>query len=794
MDKKTLQILEYNKVLDRLASYASFNASVEKIRDLNPVSNLFRAKRSLAETTEARLLLEITPATTIGGARDIRKIAEAASRGMVLTSSELLDVKATLISVRTLNRQLEKESQTFPNLWEISQSFPGPLGLVDTISRTISERGEVLDSASSKLGNIRSEIRISHDRLLSRMQKLLTSARIAPFLQEAIITQRDGRYVLPVKAEAKGRVKSIVHDVSSSGATLFVEPLEVVDLNNQYRELQIAEKDEVRRILAELSDKIGEHVYELQAAVETLAELDLNFARAKYAEDLRANEPELIAFKKNKNKINPGLTLQLYQARHPLLDQDTVVPIDLALDPSTYVMVITGPNTGGKTITLKTVGLLSLMAQSGMHIPVQAGSKISFFKNIFADIGDEQSIEQSLSTFSGHITNIIKILNEADQNSLVIFDELGAGTDPQEGAALAQAMLTYLIESGISTLVATHYPELKSYAHATAGVVNASVEFDMKTLRPTYHLMVGLPGRSNALAIAQRLGLQKEIVDKARATIDPSELRAEDLLNEIHHQRDITRNAREAAEKARDEVNTLRSTLSQRLEKIEDERLEILNQTRQEAQNEIKSLQEEISKTRQQLARAKQPLETLEQIEEQAETLEDLVEEPVERQEVTEYFPITLNRAIRLGDKVLLHTLGIEGIVIALSEEDAEVQIGNLRIRVELYELDLVSGKVKEKIKETAAPVGAFTVESPGIELSLRGKTVDEALELLEAYLDRAYMAGLPYVRVVHGKGTGKLRDAVRRELKGHTQVSRFEQGGPTEGGDGVTIVHLQNN
>ncbi len=794
MDKKTLQTLEYDKVLARLASYASFNASLEKINNLVPSSNLFRAKRSLAETTEARQLLEINPATTIGGARDIRKIAEGASRGVVLTAGELLDVKATLISVRQLSRQLEKESQTYPNLWEISQSFPGPLGLVDNISRSISERGEILDTASTKLAKLRSEIRVTHDRLLSRMQKLLTSTKIAPFLQEAIITQRDGRYVLPIRADAKGRVKSVVHDVSSSGATIFAEPIEVVDLNNQYRELQIAEKDELHRILAELSDKIGEHVYELQAAVETLAELDLNFARAKYAEALRANEPELVAIKKRKNEINPGMTLRLYQARHPLLDQDTVVPIDLNLDPSTYVMVITGPNTGGKTVTLKTAGLLALMAQSGMHIPVQTGSKISHFKNIFADIGDEQSIEQSLSTFSGHITNIIKILDQADQNSLVIFDELGAGTDPQEGAALAQAMLTFLIESGIPTLVATHYPELKSYAHATAGVVNASVEFDMKTLSPTYHLMVGLPGRSNALAIAQRLGLQKEIVDKARSTIDPSELRAEDLLNEIHRQRDLTRSARDAAEKAKTESETMRVKLAERLENIEDERLEILKQSQATAQEEINKLQAEIEKTRQQLARARQPIEALEEIEEQVDALEEQIEEPVERQEVSEHLPQTIKGPIRLGNKVLLRSLGIEGIVIALSQEDAEIQIGNLRIRSDLYNLDLLSDVKKEKKKEVAAPIGDFKVDSPGIELSLRGKTVDESLELLDVYLDRAYMAGLPYVRIVHGKGTGKLRDAIRQELKNHPQSARFEPGGPTEGGDGVTIVHLHKN
>jgi DNA mismatch repair protein MutS2 len=791
MDEKTLKTLEYDRILERLSTYAAFAVSQEKALALRPVTDLRVARRLLAETGEARLLLETEPSTTIGGARDIRTQVEAASRGAVLLPVDLLDVKSTLISSRGLKRQLERSAATYPCLSEIALNFPGPTGLVDAITRTISDRGEILDSASPQLRKIRAELQVAHERLLTRMQRLLNNDKIAPYLQEALVTQREGRYVLPLRADAKGRVKSVVHDVSSSGATLFVEPLQVVDLNNAWREMQVAEREEERRILTELSNQIGEHADEIVAAVETLAELDLVFSKAKYAQALKATEPTLKAFSSAKKSLNPGMTMRLWQAKHPLLDPETVVPVDVDVDEDIYVLLITGPNTGGKTVTLKTVGLLACMAQSGLHIPVQADSEMSLFQAIYADIGDEQSIEQSLSTFSGHITNIVHILDRADQRSLVILDELGAGTDPGEGAALAQAILTFLIERGIPTLVATHYPELKAYAHATPGVVNASMEFDIETLRPTYHLTVGLPGRSNALAIAQRLGLKKDIVEAARARIDPADLKAEDLLDEIHRQRDLSRRAREAAEKAQKEVEGLRNELVERLEGIEDERLEVIAEAYKGAKEEMEALKEEIRNARKQLAQARQPLEVVQQVEEQVKGIEREIQAPLERQRVAEELPPTIQRAIRLGDRVRLRTLGKEGVVTSLGKEDAEIQIGNLRVRVDLYDLDLVGGKVEEKAAEPVRDTVDFRVRSPGMELSLRGMAVDEALEALGHYLDRAYVAGLPYVRIVHGKGTGKLRNAVRKELERNPQVERYEMGGPTEGGDGVTVAFL---
>ena len=800
MDVKSLSTLEYPKILDQLARYCAFAASAEKARALLPTADIEIARQRQAETREALTLLSTRPDLTIGGARDVRQAADLANHGGVLPPTDLLDIKSTLIAARTLSRLFENIGGSYPNLYTIAAQMPPPLGLIDAISRAISERGEILDSASDKLAGIRHDLRISHERLLGKLQRMLNDPRNAPFLQEPLITQRDGRYVLPLRAEFKGRIRSIVHDQSASGATLFVEPLGIVELNNQYRELQLAERDEERRILMELSQQVGRNSQALLQTVETIANLDLAFARAKYADDTRSTEPILHPIPHQPSSSanpHPGTVIRLYQARHPLLDPQTVVPIDVGLDPQTYALVITGPNTGGKTVTLKTVGLLALMAQSGLHIPAQSGSELSVFETIYADIGDEQSIEQSLSTFSGHITNIIHILERADRRSLVILDELGAGTDPQEGAALARALLSHLLSRGVTTLVTTHHPELKAYAHATPGVTNASVEFDLETLRPTYHLVIGLPGRSNALAIAQRLGMPEEIVNAARAELSPTDLRAEDLLDEIHRQRDLARQARAAAEKARREAEALEKELSERYERIEDERRELLEKARLEAEQQINELKEEIRQIRRTLARTRQPIESLESIEQQIQALEERVEEPVPRR-VPDTGGKPLRRAIRLGDKVHLRSLNAKGVVTSLGEEEAEVQVGMLRVRARLSDLRLSSEPEEAKIEKSPGKThAAITSEypvSPALELDLRGKHADDAGEALDRYLDAAYLAGLPWVRIIHGKGTGRLREMVRQALQSHPHVRSFEAGGDTEGGEGVTVVKLKPN
>jgi DNA mismatch repair protein MutS2 len=818
MDEKTLHTLEYFKVLNRLATYTAFAGSRDMALALRPTYDVFEARQRLADTSEAVRFLVTRPDFTIGGVRDVRAPVDLASHGGVLTAAELLDIKSTLVAARTIARTFERLKDQFPNLTSLVAQLPPPVGLVDAITRAISDRGDILDSASPKLGIIRRDIRIAHDRLMSKLQRMVGDPHTSTYLQDAIITQRDGRYVLPLRAEFKGRIKSIVHDQSSSGATLFVEPIAVVELNNQYRELQLAERDEERRILAELSDMVGSQAGEIQQIVEIVAALDLALACAKYAEDTASTEPALHSFKERRQQLHktrssernleslrthPGSLMRLFQARHPLLDPHTVVPIDVELDPQTYAMIITGPNTGGKTVTLKTVGLLALMAQSGLHIPVHSGSEISLFEDIYADIGDEQSIEQSLSTFSSHITNIIRILEQANRESLVILDELGAGTDPQEGAALARAILDHLLERGITTLVTTHHPELKTYAHSTPGVVNASVEFDLETLQPTFHLTVGLPGRSNALAIAQRLGLLRSIIESARSELNPEDIRAEDMLDEIHRQRDISRQARFEADKARKEAEALRAELALRLEKIEDERRQVLVDARHEAEQQLQELQDEIRRMRTALSRAAQPLETIQALEEQLEPLQEMIEQPVEHLLPQLPGPVE-QRALRVGDKVYLRTLKVQGVLTSLSGEEAEVQVGVLRVRARLGELDLAgaasalpahpSPAVSRKTGTKPASQGA-KVElpaSPGMELDLRGQRAEEALDSLDRYLDASYLAGLPFVRIIHGKGTGKLRQSVREALSQHPHVSSYESGGDKEGGDGVTIAKLR--
>ena len=821
MDTKTLTVLEYPKILARLADFCDFSGSADLARLLAPTPDFIEASDRLAGTSEARKLLA-TSDLSIGGAHDIREQVELARRGGVLDPKELLDVQSTLTSMRSLRRFFEKHSEASPHLAEIAIRLPAPAGLIEAISRCITDTAEVADSASPKLYDLRRQVRVTHDRLMSRLQRYLTDASTASKLQDTVITQRDGRYVIPLRAEFKGQVKAIIHDSSSTGATLFVEPLAVVELNNAFREAEIAERDEVRRVLAELSDQVGGLAGEIVPGVAALAELDLAFAKAKYADAIAANEPTL----KGWSKVNPAQihgaggrksdstgippsnvdapTVKLIHARHPLLEPASVVPTDIDPLPGTFAVVITGPNTGGKTVSLKTVGLLALMAQSGLHIPAQSGSELPCFTAIYADIGDEQSIEQSLSTFSGHITNIVHILKKADQRSLVILDELGAGTDPQEGAALARAILSNLLAQGITTFVATHYPELKTFAHTTPGVVNASLEFNVQTLRPTYKLTLGLPGRSNALAIAQRLGMPQEIIEAARSEINPDDLRADKLIGDIHRQRKIAFKESEKAERSRSEARRLERDLAERLEKIGEERQKVLEQARAEGELEIEVLKTQLKMLKDELKKAHQPLEVLEAIEEKIEVVEEQVQRPVKRKMQN----VRPTGVLKPGDKVILRTLGTEGIISSIDGEDAEVQAGSLRLRVRLDEL-------KRKAEETETSYGkegtskkahgrldnpsthnsltrsSLLVSSPGLELDLRGQRAEDALDMLDRYLEKAYMAGLPFVRIIHGKGTGKLRQEVRAALRVHPQVASFEEGGPKEGGEGVTVAKL---
>jgi DNA mismatch repair protein MutS2 len=825
MDPKTLTVLEYPKILARLAEFCDFSASAELARALQPTSEHEQAAARLAETTQARKLL-IAADLTIGGAHDVREQVDLAARGGVLDPKELLDIQSTLVSMRDLRRFFEKHAEDYPDLSALALRLPAPAGLIESIGRCIGDEGEVLDRASPALGDLRRQVRAAHDRLTARLQRYLSDPETAPKLQDAVITQRDGRYVIPLRAEFKGQVKAVVHDQSSTGATLFVEPLAVVELNNAYREAQIAERDEVRRILAALSAEVGALAGEIVPGVKALAELDLAFAKAKYAESIHAAEPILHKMDDRRRTTDGGKSttdrgpqtmvhgpssgvetprsaVRLLNARHPLLDPKSVVPITIDPAPGTFAVVITGPNTGGKTVTLKSVGLLAVMAQAGLHIPAQSGSELPCFRAVFADIGDEQSIEQSLSTFSGHITNIIHILKHADRRSLVILDELGAGTDPQEGAALARAILAHLIGEKITTLVATHYPELKTFAHSSAGVVNASLEFNLRTLRPTYKLTLGLPGRSNALAIAGRLGLPREIIEAARSEIDPDDLRADKLIGDIARQRKIAYKESEKAGKARSEARRLERQLAERLEKIDEERQQALERARAEGELEVEVLKAQLELLKKELKQARQPLDAVKALAEKADELQEKLQTPPAKSatDAGSRSAVRGLSSLAVGEKVILRRLGTEGVVTALGEDEAEIQAGPLRMRVPLEELRRKTATTDDG-PQTAAKRKAPAVvggprstvgihASPGLEVDLRGLMAEDALDKLDRYLDKAYVAGMPFVRIIHGKGTGKLRHAVREALKEHPHVTSFEEGGEKEGGEGVTVAKL---
>jgi len=813
VDERYLQTLEFPKILERLSRHTAFSAGRNLALALKPSPDLEEAQRHQRETSEARKLLEVKTDLSLGGVRDVRPLLKSAGLRAILLPTELLDIRTTLISGRTLKRTITRLAAQFPLLAAEASGIEECAHVVAEIGRCINDRGEVVDTASQALARIRREIREAHEHLLDKLNRIVASPANASFLQELLVTQRGGRYVIPLKADFKGRIPGVVHDQSASGATLFIEPLTTVELNNRWRELQLEEEREVQRILADLSALVADEGAFIECTVQVLAELDLAFAKARYADEIQGVEPQLVPFKGSVGDLrpsgakrqkaassvqHPGSTIQLQKARHPLLDPSTVVPIDVHLDDSYFILVITGPNTGGKTVSLKTVGLLGLMAQAGLHIPAEEGSALSVFSGIYADIGDEQSIEQNLSTFSSHTTNIINILGKANSHSLILLDELGAGTDPSEGSALARAILSRLLRQRITTLVATHYPELKAYAHATPGVENASVEFDLETLTPTYELSIGLPGRSNAFAIASRLGLAAGIVEEARGLISPKVLETEALLAEIKQAREDTLAARQAVEEAQREAQALEEELRARLDRIEEERKEILNAAREEARQELAALKGEIRKIKANLTPSSilHPPSSTGEIPEQqplAQAVERLAElersvaplEPAVR-------PLPkISEPLSVGDVVWVEGLRANGEVIELDGGEAEVRVGRFRVKARLEELEKRAVGDKPPPAREGVPILDVQHPSPGIELNLRGLRVEEAIPRLEKYLNDAYLAGLPSVRIIHGKGTGALRRAVREQLEGHPLVASYRPGDHHEGGDGVTVAEL---
>ena len=814
MNPKHLNTLELPKILGRLANYCSFSASVELAEALLPSSDFAEVQRRLAETTQAKEALDKNDQLTIGGAKDVREAAKLAAVGGVLEAQTLLDIRDTIESGRRIQRSLLRFQALYPQLTAITNTIE-PLGNVVTeIGKTIDDSGEVRDTASDQLAAIRRQSRIVHDRLLQKLQRMVSDGNNSPYLQEAIVTQRGGRYVIPIKSDFKGRIPGLIHDQSASGMTLFIEPLATLDLNNEWRELQLAEEREVRRILAAISASVGAHADTIIRTVEALAMFDLAMAKAKYSEGIRGVAATLTPTgdgaaqtprRKTESTVavtqpsvsealapvsRPPSSVLLMQARHPLLNPDIVVPIDVELPQDTRVFVITGPNTGGKTVALKTVGLLALMTQCGLHVPAEAAT-LPVFKNVYADIGDEQSIEQSLSTFSSHLTNLVSFFEQVDENSLVLLDELGAGTDPVEGAALARAMLEYLLQTNATCFVATHYPELKAWAYLTAGAVNASMAFDDKTLRPLYKLRVGLPGRSNAFAIAQRLNVPQAVLDTAQGYIDGNSARAEDMLAEISKMQRQAEAARNGARRAEKNAEANATELRKRLNQIEDERKQLLSKAQEDALKETEALRAEVRRLRARVVAAGGSMSELKSIEQEmgdvAERAEQATLPPTPARKP---IPEPQRRALRSGDTVRVRTLNANGIIGDIIDGEAEVQVGRLRTRVKLSDLERV--KVAAPVEDERTRYETEKPISPGIELDLRGTTAEEGVGRVEDYLDRAARAALPFARIIHGKGTGVLRQAIRNALKKHPLVASFETGIDGEGGDGVTVVKFK--
>ncbi len=797
MNDAVLTKLEFPEILDRLARQCRFDVAAGMARGLRPAVEAAQVAYLLDLSGEAVDLLTSFPDISIGGARDIRSLVERAAKGGRLQPAELLLVLDMVSAGRTLRR-------SFFRLPEVEQRFPALLQIVDgvadaadteaDINRTVGPRGDVLDTASDALRRIRREVRVAHSRLMDRLNSLITNGRYATAIQDAIITTRDGRYVIPVKAEARGQLPGVVHDTSASGQTLFIEPLDIVELNNRWREQQLAEQHEIERILDVVSAAIGAKAEQLAASVDAVAAVDLAMAKARLAFSQRATRPRLWASDTGTTGLNghPRHRISLVRARHPLLDPAQVVPIDITLGEQFRVLLITGPNTGGKTVALKTVGLLQAMAQAGLFIPADDESTVSVFPSIFADIGDEQSIAQSLSTFSAHMRTVIWMLRHVSDDSLVLLDELGAGTDPQEGSALARSLISTLLERHALVIATTHYSEVKAYAYATAGVENASVEFDVKTLAPTYHLMIGVPGRSNALAIARRLGMPREIVEAANAYLDPDDLRADALLQDIRKRRDEVDSVLARARETEHDARKLRLLAARQLRDAEQVRRDVHADSLAAAESELAEVRDTLKRLQRDRETVSATREHVEGRRQEVERAADVVR-TFRRERLAKPAVQTGGapaRPIRPGDQVRIVAIGQDGEVAAVSDGQADVMLGSLKLRQPLDAL-LRLGRAKAAQQERTVVKPA----SPGfvpIEIDLRGQRVADIEGMLDRYVEDAYQSGLPWVRIIHGKGTGALRKVVGDLLRGHPAVARYELAPPEQGGDGATVATMR--
>ena len=788
MNQKALRTLEYDKIIEKLAEYAASEPAKALCRELTPSADYDEIVKNQAVTTDAVTRIRQKGSVSFGGIRDIRDSLKRLDIGSSLSITELLAASSLMTAAARVKAYGRHEDSEFPDdsLEELFRSLEPLTPVNNEIKRCILSEDEVSDDASPGLRHVRRSMKTTQDRIHTQLNSILNSSR--SYLQEAVITMRDGRYCLPVKAEYKNQVAGMVHDQSSTGSTLFIEPMAIIRLNNDLRTLEIQEQKEIEAVLADLSNQLAPYQEELRSDLDILTHLDFVFAKAALSRHYKCSAPVF-----NRNHY-----INIKDGRHPLLDPEKVVPINIHLGKEFDLLIVTGPNTGGKTVSLKTVGLFTLMGQAGLHIPAFDGSELSVFEDVFADIGDEQSIEQSLSTFSSHMTNIVKILEQADSNSLCLFDELGAGTDPTEGAALAIAILSFLHNMKCRTMATTHYSELKVFALTTPGVENACCEFDVETLRPTYRLLIGIPGKSNAFAISKKLGLPDYIIDDARTHLEAKDETFEDLLAHLEENRVTIEKERAEIEEYKKEIDGLRKRLQQKTEWLDERTDAVIQNAKEEAQRILRDAKETADRTIRNINKLGDSAGLTKQLEAERTKLREKL------QGVDKDLAIGAGakkpkkavspKSLKIGDGVRVLTMNLNGTVSTLpnAKGDFYVQMGILRSLVNVKDVELldepvVTGPTLSKTGSGKIKMSKSSSISP--EINLIGMTVDEAIPVLDKYLDDAYLSHLNQVRVVHGRGTGALKAGVHKHLKKLKYVKDFRLGEFGEGDSGVTIV-----
>jgi DNA mismatch repair protein MutS2 len=794
--EKAFKVLEFNKILDRLASYTESETVKKKIEEITPFTNLDDAKNAQRETTEAMITsLKLGAPPVSLSVENILGAVKRTERGGTLHSKELLDISRLLYVARRMKAYLSEAASECVKLHEIEENIITAKSLEDKINSCIISENEIADDASPELNTIRRKMRSLNGRIKETLNSMIHSAHYKKFLQDPIVTMRSDRYVIPVKSEYKGEVSGIVHDTSASGATLFIEPMSVVNNNNEIRDLRNKEQIEIERILMELSALVSENSHALFVDFNSITELDFMFCKGKLSLDMNANEPVL----------NDEGRIVFKKARHPLIDKEKVVANDIYLGGDFDTLVVTGPNTGGKTVTLKTIGLFSIMAASGLHLPTQDKSEAAVFNKIFADIGDEQSIEQSLSTFSSHMVNIVKIIDSIDYNSLALFDELGAGTDPTEGAALAISILEFLRARGVKTVATTHYSELKLFALSTDGVENASCEFDVASLQPTYKLLIGVPGKSNAFAISRRLGLDERVIDRANDILSDEDVKFEDVITELETNRAKARSEAEEVARMKRELTDLRGQLEKDRIKLKENKSRIMEEAHREAKilimdakEEANSIIRDLEKMRQQGITAGGDLnKKTAKMRESLKKKEDSIDTKMARVAKPKKTYVDPPKNLKPGTTVKILDMNQEATVLKEPDKDGNVRVqaGIIKLDVHITNLRRVEEKKSKELAEKyVKSTRAFESKTKNVstEVDVRGQTLEEAWVNVEKFLDDCYLAGISPVSIIHGKGTGVLRKGIQQYLKKHRYVKSYRNGKYGEGEDGVTVCELK--